>query len=95
MVKTVYKALKKTQLYEIITKVKEMKPAANQGVFNGKRRIRDQTFIDNVTTQVARDRDVNVRKLAEAHGVSTKTIHASLHKDLHQSKSRPYGSPSF
>jgi hypothetical protein len=37
-VKTVHedKAVKKMQLYEIIRKVKEGKPAANQRVFNGK-----------------------------------------------------------
>jgi hypothetical protein len=47
MVKKVYgdKALKKTQLYEIIHKVKEGKPAADQRIFNGKQRIRDPTFI--------------------------------------------------
>jgi hypothetical protein len=41
MVKTVYgdKAFKKTQLCEIIQKVKEGKPAANQRIFTGKRRI--------------------------------------------------------
>jgi hypothetical protein len=51
-VKTIYgnKALKKTQLYEIIRKVKVWKPAANQRLFNGKRRIRDPTFIADVAT---------------------------------------------
>jgi hypothetical protein len=58
-VKKVYgdKALKKTQLYEIIHKVKEGKLAADQGLFNGKRRIRDPTFI---AAQVADDRRVTV-----------------------------------
>jgi hypothetical protein len=84
-VKKVYgdKAMKKTQLYEIIRKVKKGKPAANQRLFNGKRRIRDPTFIADIATQVADDRRVTVQRLAEAHGVSTRTIHATLHDDLH------------
>ncbi len=88
MVKKVYgdKALKKTQLYEIIRKVKEGKPAADQRLFNGKRRIRNPTFIADVAAQVANDRRVTVRKLVEAHGMSTRTIHATLHDDLHLSK---------
>ncbi len=84
-VKKVYgdKALKKTPLYEIIRKVKEGKPAADQRLFNGKRRIGDPTFIADIAARVADDRRVTVRKLAEAHGVSTRTIHTTLHDDLH------------
>jgi hypothetical protein len=87
-VKKVYgdKALKKTQLYEIIRKVKEGKPAADQRIFNGKRRIRDPTFVTDVAAQVANDRRVTVQRLPEAHGVSTRMIHATLHEDLHLSK---------
>jgi hypothetical protein len=50
MVKKVYgdKALKKTQLNEILRKVKEGKPAADQRLFNGKRRIRDPTFVADI-----------------------------------------------
>ncbi len=61
-VKKVYgdKALKKTQLYEIIRRVKAGKPAADQRIFNGKRRIRDPTFIANIAIQVADDRRVTV-----------------------------------
>jgi histone-lysine N-methyltransferase SETMAR len=73
-------------LYEIIRKVKEWKPAADQRLFNGKRRIRYSTFIADIAVQVADDRRVTVRRLAEAHGVSTRTIHATLHDDLHLSK---------
>jgi hypothetical protein len=80
------KALKKTQLYEIIRKVKEGKQAADHRLFNGKRRIRDPTFVADITAQVANDRRVTVRKLCEAHGVSTRIIHATLHDDLHLSK---------
>ncbi len=85
--------MKKTQLYEIICKVKERKLAANQRILNGKRRIRDPTFVIDVAAQVANDRRVTVRRIAEAHGVSTRTIHATLHKDLQ--KSPPDGSSSY
>jgi hypothetical protein len=87
-VKKVYrdKTLKKTQLYEIIRKGKEGKPVADQRIFNSKCRIRDPTFITDVAAQVANDRRVTVRKLVEAHGVSTRTIQATLHEDLHLSK---------
>ncbi len=78
--------MKKTQLYEIIRKVKEGKPTANQRLFKSKRRIRDTTFVANVIAQVANDKRVTVCKLAQAHGVSTKTIQATLHEDLHLSK---------
>ncbi len=61
-VKKVYgdKALKKTQLNEIIRKVKEGKPAADQRLFNGKCRIRDPSFIADIAAQVADDRRVTV-----------------------------------
>jgi hypothetical protein len=61
-VKKVYgdKALKKTQLYEIICKVKEGKLAADQRLLNGKHRIRDPTFIADIAAQVADDRRVTV-----------------------------------
>jgi hypothetical protein len=44
------KALKKVQLYEIIQKVKEGKSAANQRLFNSRRKVRDPTLFTNVTT---------------------------------------------
>jgi hypothetical protein len=43
-------------------------------------------FIVKITTEVESDRHVTVRKLARAHGVLTKTIHATFHKDLNLSK---------
>jgi hypothetical protein len=50
-VKKVYgdEALKKTQLYKIICKVKEGKQGGDQRIFDGKRRIRNPTFIADVT----------------------------------------------
>jgi hypothetical protein len=74
------------QMYKIIRKVKEWKPAADQRLFYGKRRIRNPIFIAYDATQVANDGHVTIRKLAETHGVSTKTIHTTLHEDLHLSK---------
>ncbi len=42
----------KMGLCEIIRKVPEGKLAADQRLFNGKRRIYDLTFVANVTAQV-------------------------------------------
>jgi hypothetical protein len=63
--------------------VKVGKPAVNQKIFNGKRRICDPTFVANVAAQVANDRHLTIQRLAEAHGVSTRMIHATLHEDVH------------
>jgi hypothetical protein len=60
--------------------------AAEQGVFNGKRNLRNLTFVANVVVEVASNRHVTIRKLAQAHGVSTKMIHATLNEDLNLSK---------
>jgi hypothetical protein len=79
------KALKKRSCTRS-RKVKKGKPAADQRIFNGKCRIRDPTFVTDFAAQVTNDRHVTVQKLAEAHGVSTRTIHATLHEDLHLSK---------
>jgi hypothetical protein len=76
------KALKKMQLYKIIRKVKEGKLAANQRLSNGKRKVRDPTFVTDVTAKVASNRYVTIRKLAQTHGILTKMIHATLHGDL-------------
>jgi hypothetical protein len=48
------------QLYEIIKKVKEGKPAADQRLFNSKRKVQDPTFIADVAAQVASDRRVTI-----------------------------------
>jgi histone-lysine N-methyltransferase SETMAR len=80
------KALKRTQLYDIMKKVKEGKPAADQRGFNTKRKIRNSAFVAEIAAEIESDRRVTVRKLARAHGVSTRTIHATLHGDLHLSK---------
>ncbi len=43
-------------------------------------------FVDDITAEVESGRCVTVRKLARVHGVSTRTIHATLHDDLNLSK---------
>jgi hypothetical protein len=57
-VKTIYrdKALKKTQPHEIIKKVKEGKPAANQRLFNGHGKVLDLTFVADAATGVISNR---------------------------------------
>ncbi len=84
------------QLYKIIRKIKKGKPVANQRLFYGKTRICDPIFfIAGVAAQVANDRRVTICKLAQAHGVSTKTINATLHKDRHLSKKSARWVPKF
>ncbi len=82
----VHKALKRTQIYDIMKKVKEGKPATDQRGFNTKRRIRNSAFVANIAAEMESDRHVTVRKLARIHGVSTRTIHATLHDGLNVSK---------
>ncbi len=55
---------------------------ANQRLFNDKRKVRDPTFVADVTAKVASNRYVTIRKLAQTHGILTKIIHATLHGDL-------------
>jgi hypothetical protein len=38
--------------------------------------------ISDIAAEVENDRWENVEKLAQAHGVMTKTVHDTLHKDL-------------
>jgi hypothetical protein len=80
------KALKKTQLYQVMRKVKEGKLAADQSLFSSKRNARDPTFMANFAAKFTSDRRVTARKLVQASGVSTKTIHATLFEDLNMSK---------
>jgi hypothetical protein len=54
--------------------------------FNTKRHIRNLPLVAKIATKVKSDRHVTTKKLARAHGVSTKTIHTTLQKDLNLSK---------
>jgi hypothetical protein len=67
-------------------KVKEGTLAANQRGSNTKRGIRNFLFTTKIAAEMESDRSVTVRKLTRTHGVSTKTIHATLPKDLNLSK---------
>jgi hypothetical protein len=46
------------------------------------RHLYAKTLIVDIAAQVENDWWENVNKLTQAHGVTTKTIHATLHKDL-------------
>ncbi len=78
--------MKRTQIYDIMKKVKEGKPAADQRGFNTKRRIRNSAFVAGIAAKVESDRRVTVKRLTRIHGVSTRTIHATLLDDLNLSK---------
>jgi hypothetical protein len=47
--------------------------------------------IADIAAEVENDHRESVMKLAQAHDVSAKTVHASLHKDLPLSGSWPAG----
>jgi hypothetical protein len=76
------------QLYEIMRKVKEVKPEDDQRFFNRKRKAKDPnpTFLAYFTAEFASNKQVTIRKFAHSHAVSVKTIHTTLHKDLNPSK---------
>jgi hypothetical protein len=51
--------------------------------------------IADIAAEVENDRRESVMKLAQAHDVSVKTVHATLHKDLPLSESRPAKRSNF
>ena len=51
--------------------------------------------IANIGTKVENDHRESVMKLAQAHDVSVKMVHATLHKDLPLSGSRPAKRSNF
>jgi hypothetical protein len=59
------KALKRIQIYDIMKKVKEGKPAADQRGFNSKRRIRNSAFIADIAMEVESDRRVTRQETRE------------------------------
>jgi hypothetical protein len=62
--------------------VKEGKPTTDQRKLNGRRKIRNPTFIADVAADIEKDQCVTVRRLALAHSVSKNTIHSMLKEDL-------------
>jgi hypothetical protein len=89
------RASKKTQIYMMTNKVKEGKLVVDQRGFNIKRHIRNSVFVTYITAEVESSRCVTVRKLARAQGMLTKTIHATLCKDLNRQKCQKDGRPNF
>jgi hypothetical protein len=79
------KALKRTQIYEMIKKGKEGKPVVDQRGFVTKMCLRNLASVTNITNEVESNRGVTEKKLFSAHGMSSKTIHAMLQKDLNLS----------
>jgi hypothetical protein len=56
----------------------------------GSEKSQCKSFPSPISLLKENDWQERVRKLAQAHDVSAKTIHATLHNDLHQ-RSRPGG----
>jgi hypothetical protein len=76
------KALKKTSIYAIISKVKKGETTEDQRHLNSKKTVRTPALIVSVTAAVEEDRRICIEALATAHGTSVSTIHAMLHDDL-------------
>jgi predicted kinase len=78
--------MKRTQIYDILKKVKEGKLAADHRHLNSKCKKRMMAFIANVATDIENDRRVALNKLARAHGVLKITINLTLRHDLNLTK---------
>jgi hypothetical protein len=76
------KALKKTAIYAIISKVKKGETKEDQQHLNSKKTVRTPALIASVAAAVEEDRRICIEALATAHGTSVSTIHAVLHDDL-------------
>ncbi len=89
------KVLNGTQIYDIMTQVKEGKLVVDQRGFKMKRLFRNLAFVVEIAAEVESDRRVTVRKLTRTHGMLTKTIHYMLHKELSLSKKSPRWVPEI
>jgi hypothetical protein len=69
-----------------LKKVKERKPAADQRHLNSKRKYRMPPFIANVAAAIENDRQVTLKILARAHGVSKRSIHLTFRHNLNLTK---------
>ncbi len=76
------KTLKKTAIYTILKKVKAGETTADQRHLNLKKRTQVPDVIASVAVAVEEDWRVTIKNIALANGVSVKTVHAILHKDL-------------
>ena len=75
-------ALKKTQLYAIIKKVKAGKNAYHQRALNSKKTKRTADSVAAVAAAIEEDQRFSVRSLSSVTGLSVTTIHRILTKDL-------------
>ena len=76
------KALKRTQIYEVIRKAMAGENTVDQRFRNPKKTKRHQSLITAVAAAVEQDRRVGIEYLAEANGVSYVTIYNILHDNL-------------
>jgi len=76
------KALKRTQIYEIISKVKAGKNTSDRRHLNSKKTKRTQENIDAVAAAVLEDARVNVRDIVSALGLKKTTVHTILRDNL-------------
>ena len=76
------KALRRTQIYEVIRKVKASENTDDQRIRNPKKTKRDQSLITAIAAAVEQDRRVTIDNLAVANGVSHGTIYNILHDEL-------------
>jgi histone-lysine N-methyltransferase SETMAR len=76
------KALKKTQIYEILKRVKMGKNTEDRRGFNKQKTKMTAGLIASVAAAVAEDRRVSIQDLARAHGTSYGTISRILHSQL-------------
>jgi histone-lysine N-methyltransferase SETMAR len=79
-------ALKKTQIYEVMKKVKAGKNTEDQRHLSAKKTKRTVNLVASVAAAVKEDARVSIQELASANGVSYGTIQTILHDDLGLSK---------
>jgi hypothetical protein len=85
-------ALKKTQIYEILKRVKMGKKTDDQRGVKTPKTAMTADLIASVSAAVTEDRQVTIQALAKAHGSSFGTISRILHSQLGLLKKSARGS---
>ncbi len=80
------KAIKRTQIYDMPKKVKEDKLGADQRHLNSKQKKTTSAFMANVAANIKKNRQVTLNKLAQAHGVSIRTLNLTIRHELNLTK---------
>jgi [histone H3]-lysine36 N-dimethyltransferase SETMAR len=75
-------ALKKTQIYDIVKKVRAGKNASDQRHLNGKKTKRTESLVAAVAAAVEKDRRVTLQELSSVHNTSYGTIRRILKEEL-------------